>query len=122
MKKIVAVLFSLVAFAFAGENVNIPINKKDAKEIVKLIRNTYAWVENSRAEYIYIGVPNKENTKYIGIDWNEYAKNEKLLKQSGYFSNKFIASYENLLKYIDNRVKKGLYKYEWEVGMMPILD
>jgi len=101
------------------ENVSYSITKNDSLLIEKLVRKVYEWNEKNTTYYFNIGVKDQKGEKYIGIDWNIYKKNKKLLKNSGLFSDIFIDSYRKTLEQIDKKVKNKEYEYDWLIGEYP---
>lgn len=88
---------------------NESANKKniDSIELTKLIRQVYEWHNTKPIDDFPYEYDEKQDSIFVGIDWDKYQKNIKLFKQTNYFSNDFLKRHNEIAKTLDSSIKKA---------------
>lgn len=94
-----------------SDNIDI---QKEKSEIQILIRQVLIWSDTCRTFDLYPAISDKISNSYIGFDMKKVKDNMTILKQTGFFSKRFIENYNEILKTLDKKLRNK--SIEWMVG------
>ncbi len=112
MKKITILVLTVLTFTAVAQKRKV--SAKDSIALNNLAVKLYKWRHENPIEFIKIGKPDVNNTKYESIDWLKYDKLKVILKETGFFSKAFLKNYKKILSKINRKLKTG--ELEWRVG------
>lgn len=104
----------------AGSKITIADNRKDDSiALTQLIRQAYAWKDNSfnTGGYFIPAKANPADSTYTGMDKQENSVYLKKLVASNYFSEEFTSNYQRIVHYMDTSLRNGAAV--WSDGELP---
>jgi len=93
--------------AIIKESTTTNEKKNDSIELTKLLRQVYEWHETQFLDDFPYKYAEKQDSIFIGIDWDKYQDNIQLFKQTNFFSNDFLKTHKEIAKTIDTSIKKS---------------
>jgi hypothetical protein len=90
---------------------------QDSIALTKLVRAVYKWEDTQGQGNDFDPKEIEGDSLFRGIDWNAYNKRVKLLTESNYFDQRFLANHKQIAQYIDTALKSG--REEWPKGEYP---
>jgi hypothetical protein len=86
-----------------NEKINTTI-KRDSVELTNLIRQSYKWhMEKTIDDFPF----KQQDSIFIGIDWDEYQRNIKVLSKTNFFSRDFFLKHKNIALTLDSSIRKA---------------
>jgi len=87
----------------------------DPEQLQQLVRNLYEWQETKSVHEDF--VPLEQDSTYTGLDLPKHRQRLEELKQTGFFADSFLETYNQIGLTIDEGLKSK--KLQWLVGEMP---
>jgi hypothetical protein len=97
-------------------NFNKP-EDSDKEEIQKLIRQALSWANSNNSFELLPAIADKNDSLYIGFDFEKLKRNLIKLEEIKFFSRDFIENYHRIILTIDTKIKTKEFG-DWEVGEM----
>ena len=102
----------------ANANDIATIEKGDKKQVKNRLVQLYKWKDTQLGEGDFVPLyDDGDSRKYIGLDMAKHSLRLDVLKKSGFFSDDFLSSYDNIAKGADSKLRNG--ELEWLVGDIP---
>lgn len=102
------------------EQQTISDESKDKKQIQLLIRNVLNWANSGEAPINLLPIL-VDNKAHIHFDLSKHKKNLQKLKETKFFTKKFIDNYNQTILTLDKGLKHGSYG-KYRAGEMPAIS
>jgi hypothetical protein len=102
--------------------VKTSMNEKpeDKTEILNLIREVLKWADSKNSIDLLPVVADRNDSIYIGFDFDALKQNLSKLKNTNFFAKEFIENYNQIILTLDRKLKANEFEYgPWLVGDMP---
>lgn len=88
-------------------------------QIIELVKRMYNWHETYSSKNDLVCLTDARHSVYIGIDLEKQKMRSAELRNSGFFSDEFIANDYKISEEIDRKLRNKEYGEEWMVGYLP---
>ncbi|MBN8642000.1 MAG: hypothetical protein J0L86_09340 [Flavobacteriales bacterium] len=96
----------------------------DSIELTKLIKQVYKWHNEKTLEDFPYKYHEKQDSIFVGIDWDKYQDNIEYFKQTKFFSKEFLKKHKDIATALDTSIKRADISWRnindgipiWETG------
>lgn len=95
---------------------------QDSVELTELIRQVYEWRETKRIADFPYKYDDKQDSIFIGIDWDKYQENVRIFKETNLFTDDFKIKHKEIALTLDSSIRQADIKWRNINDGIPIWD